>query len=123
MKRPAWTTVALCCSWIGGAAAADRVPLGVLNAYQVFDPASNEPVINIALDRGGRAKMAEFSAKNVGRVAHLYVDDTVVAVPVIREPVLGGYLQVAKAFSVEEATEFAVRLRNETATLSIALGD
>lgn len=120
MNRIVWAIAAIGGLWIGSASAADRVPLGIMNATQAFDPISSAPVVNIMLDRAGGAAMAEFSAENVGRVVDLYIDDEIVSSPLVREPILGRSLQISGSYSVEEATALAVRLRNAEAIMSIA---
>lgn len=82
------------------------------SAMTGMDPITNEPVVNLAFDERGGAQLARLTSENVGRQMAVVLDDEVLMAPIINEPVLGGRLQVAGGFTVEEADRLAIILNS-----------
>jgi preprotein translocase subunit SecD len=52
------------------------------------------PVVEIELSPDGRQRFAALTQAQLGHRAAIVIDDEAVAVPVVREPILGGRVQV-----------------------------
>jgi preprotein translocase subunit SecD len=102
-------------------ALAEPVPLGVKSANLAFDPTTGEPVLAIALTATSARDFAKLTANNVGRILDLSIDDAVVASPVIREPILTGYVQVTGDFDAPTLRDIADRLVAGTAKVTVEL--
>lgn len=82
------------------------------SAVTGMDPMTNEPVVNLAFDERGGRQLARLTSENVGGQMAVVLDDEVLMAPIINEPVLGGQLQVAGGFTVEEADQLAIILNS-----------
>jgi protein-export membrane protein SecD len=93
----------------------DEVPLmtgeDLVDAQTAFDQQLGIPVVNFKLTVGGARKFGDVTAKNVGRLFAIVLDDKVISAPVIREPILGGSGQISGSFTVESANDLAILLR------------
>ena len=81
------------------------------DAQAAFDQRTNEPVITFRFNNAGARAFARYTTENVGRPFAIVLDEVVLSVPVIREPILGGSGQVSGNFTVEAAKQLAVQLR------------
>jgi preprotein translocase subunit SecD len=96
------------------AAPADTLTIGgvafpqsdFLDARAIFDE-TGMPVIYVTLSPSGRAKLAKITQANVGKELPLLIGSRVLTKPVVREPILGGTLQISGMASVEEAKALA----------------
>jgi protein-export membrane protein SecD len=68
-------------------------------------------VVNFKLTVGGARKFGEVTAKNVGKLFAIVLDDKVLSAPVIREPILGGSGQISGSFTVQSANDLSILLR------------
>jgi protein-export membrane protein SecD len=93
----------------------DDVPLmtgeDLSDAQAAFDQQTNAPVVNFKLTVGGARKFGDVTAKNVGKLFAIVLDDKVISAPVIREPILGGSGQISGSFTVQAANDLAILLR------------
>jgi preprotein translocase subunit SecD len=97
--------------------------LQIESATPVFDARTKEPVISIRLtERSGRM-FAELTKENVGRRTEVRIDGKVVMSPIIREPILGGSLQVSGDFTLKDAQEIADRLNSGAARVEVEVVD
>ncbi|MGF6227000.1 preprotein translocase subunit SecD [Inquilinus ginsengisoli] len=71
------------------------------------DPFSASPVVELTLTPIGRDRLARATTANVGRILAVLVDDTLITAPIIREPILGGRVQISGLMTVAEATDLA----------------
>ncbi len=83
----------------------------IIFAAAGLDPMTNDPVINISLDEEGGRRFAQLSSQNIGKRFAIVIDDEVVSAPIIREPILGGALQISGGFPYEEAEQLAIMLQ------------
>jgi preprotein translocase subunit SecD len=82
----------------------------VLRAISAIDENSGEPVVLVYLDKIGAVEFARMTkAIFFGRLA-VIVDGSIVTAPMVREPILGGQLQIDGAFTPEQAAALALRL-------------
>jgi preprotein translocase subunit SecD len=105
-----WGAIAVVSIWFNTIAAGEPVMIEVAQAEPAFDQRTNEPVISIKLTEASGRVIASLTQKYVGKPMAMRVDGREVMKPVIREPILGGALQVSGRFSVDEAKTIAQRL-------------
>jgi SecD-like export protein len=97
--------------------------LQIENAAPIIDERTKQPVITIRLtERSGRM-FAELTKNNVGRRTEVRIDGKVVMSPIIREPILGGSLQVSGDFTLKDAQELADRLNSGAARVEVEVVD
>ena len=77
-------------------------------------PESQQPIVIFRFNARGTRRFAHITADNVGRPFAIVVDDQVVSVSVIREPITGGSGQISGNFTLEEANSVAMLLRSGT---------
>jgi preprotein translocase subunit SecD len=90
--------------------AGEVVVLEVASASADIDPRVHLPIISIKLSETSKTKMGEITTKNVGRVMALRVDGRELLKPVIREPIVGGALQISGSFTTQETKDLVKRL-------------
>ncbi len=96
------------------AAPADTLTIGgvafphsdFLDARAIFDE-TGAPVIYVTLSPTGSTKLAKVTQSNVGKELPLQMGTRVLTKPFVREPILGGTLQISGLSSVEEARKLA----------------
>src|SRR5262245_3309525 len=86
----------LCLAFVSaGMAQSPPLRLQIEKATAAFDERTKEPVVTFRLtERSGRL-FAEFTKMNIGRTIEIRVDGKVIMKPIIREPILGGSVQVS----------------------------
>jgi preprotein translocase subunit SecD len=114
-----WCTLPVASIWSISLASAQPVVLEVARAEARFDQRTNAPIVAITLTEASARLFGEFTAKNVGRMTELRVDGRVVSRLVIREPILGGQLQISGQLTVEEARDIADRLSRGAAKVEV----
>lgn len=117
--------VLLAAALIGAAStlAAHAAPLGltIVKATAGPDRPAGMAVVVIDLDPASTAAFGTFTTENVGRQVALSIGGNVVTSPVIREPILGGRLEVS-GMDKEEARRLAQDL-TAGAPLSVDIVD
>jgi len=82
----------------------------VTKASAAIDPRIGLSIINLTLSEKSGRLLAKITQENLGRTMHLRVDGNIIMSPVIREPILGGSLQISGDFSLKEAESTANRI-------------
>jgi preprotein translocase subunit SecD len=77
-----------------------------LDARAIFDE-TGAPVIYVTLSRTGSAKLAKVTRTNIGKELPLRIGSRILTKPIVREPILGGTLQISGLTSLEEAQKLA----------------
>jgi preprotein translocase subunit SecD len=77
-----------------------------LDARAIFDE-SGAPVIFVTFGPKGAAKLARVTKAWIGKPLPLTIGPRVLMKPVVREPILGGTVQISGIASVEEARALA----------------
>ncbi len=72
---------------------------------------TQEPIVSFRFTARGTRDFARITGDNVGRPLAIVLDNAVIAVPVIREPILGGSGQISGGFALQEANDLAILLR------------
>jgi preprotein translocase subunit SecD len=86
----------------------------IIDAAPGFDPQSQQPISSFRFNARGTRRFAHVTEDNVGRPFAIVVDDEVLSVSVIREPILGGSGKISGNFTLEEANDIVMRLRSGT---------
>ena len=97
---------------------AEPLLLGVADAAPGFDQRTNDPIISVRLVREGAVAFAQFTQQYVGRKVEVRVDGKTLVKPIVREPILGGFLQISIG-SATEAQTLATALRSGKAKLEV----
>jgi preprotein translocase subunit SecD len=86
----------------------------IIDAAPGFDPQSRQPTASFRFNARGTRRFAHVTEANVGRPFAVVLDDKVLSVSVIREPILGGSGIISGNFTLQEANDIAMRLRSGT---------
>jgi len=82
----------------------------IASAAQGFDPVWGQPIVSLVLTDAGRDRLAAFTRTHVGKTLAITVDGALLVAPVIREPIMGGTLQIAGMRSFVEAQDLVRKL-------------
>jgi len=69
------------------------------------------PVVSFKLNNTGAKIFGDISSKNIGRAIAIVLDEKILSMPVVREPILGGTGIISGNFSIASANELALLLR------------
>ena len=86
----------------------------IIDVAPGFDSQSRQPVAFFRFNAHGTRRFAHITEDNVGRTFAIVLDDRVLSVSVIREPILGGSGQISGNFTLEQANTIAMLLRSGT---------
>jgi preprotein translocase subunit SecD len=103
------------------AALAAALSLTVLKAEAIADRATGEPVVSITFDAASTEAFAAFTRDNVGRKTVVRIDGEDVMSPIIREPILGGEVQISGSMTMADAKALAARLSSGDARIEVEL--
>jgi preprotein translocase subunit SecD len=82
---------------------------------------SNDSVVDLFMTDASKLAFAEFSARNVGKQLDVRVNGRTVMKPVIREPITGGRITIAGAFSTSDAKQLAENLMSGSAKVEMEI--
>ncbi len=94
---------------IASAAAATAEPLAVevTDVAPILDEQTKRPMIVFKMSPASTKLFAELTTNNLGRVLELRIDGKTVMSPVIREPILGGSVQVSGDWTLRQTKDLA----------------
>lgn len=75
-----------------------------------FDPQTGQPVVGIDFTDEGAAIFAKLTEENIGAVMPIILDNSILMMPQINEPIYGGSAVISGDFRVEDAKQLAVQL-------------
>ena len=84
-----------------------------------LDQHTGEPIIVFAFNGEGTRQFGQATKENVGRLFAILLDELVISVPLIREPILSGSGKISGNFTEQSTKDIAVLLR--TGALPTAL--
>jgi len=84
----------------------------VADARQGFEQQTNAPNVQITFNAAGGNRFARVTQANVGKPFAIIVDNQVISVANINEPILGGSAVINGGFTVESANQLAIALRS-----------
>jgi len=93
----------------------------IADASAGYDPITNDPVVNIRFDETGARKFAQMTQANLDRRIAIVLDEEVLSAPIIREPILGGEVQISGSMTAEEAQELAIILQSGSLPVPVAI--
>jgi preprotein translocase subunit SecD len=83
----------------------------ISDAAPSFAPGTKDPVVSFHFNGRGTRRFAHLTEENIGKPIAIALDDKVISAPVIREPIVGGSVQISGNFTLEEANSVAMLLR------------
>ncbi|TCL67291.1 protein translocase subunit secF /protein translocase subunit secD [Rhizobium sp. BK251] len=83
----------------------------IVDAKPGFDPQTNEPVVSFTLNAAGAARLETSTREHAGGSFAVVLDDQVISITAIHEPITGGAGQIAANFSAEGAEDLSILLR------------
>jgi preprotein translocase subunit SecD len=87
----------------------------ITDAAPGFDPATHQPIASFRFNAHGTRRFAQVTQDNVSKPFAIVLDDQVLSVSVIREPILGGSGVISSGnFTLEDANTMAMMLRSGT---------
>ncbi len=81
----------------------------VKGAQLEFDRTTNLPQINIQFNDEGAKIFEDLTDRNVGRPLAIFLDNSLIEMPIVQERISGGRAQITGDFSVDEAKEIVQR--------------
>ncbi len=82
----------------------------LVDAQPSFDQ-NNQPAVSFRLNPAGGRIFGEYTARNIGNLFAIVLDDSVISAPVIQSHIPGGSGIITGRFSIEESTQLAIQLR------------
>lgn len=104
-----------------GCALADPLVLAVKSAEVAFAHGTNQPVLRLTLTPESAKAFGELTAANVGRVVELRLDGKLMMAPVVREPIVGGAIEISGDFVPAELKDVADRIAKGDAKVEVAV--
>ncbi|MGK9165960.1 hypothetical protein KXR53_06665 [Inquilinus limosus] len=95
----------------------------IASAAVRIDPTSASPVVELTLTLAGRDHLARATTDNVGRILAVLIDEALITAPIIREPILGGRVQISGLMTAAEATDLARLLAGAVGRSDRSLAD
>lgn len=93
-----------------------------LKSAQVqFDSNTRQPLVSITFDDAGKAKFADITGANVGKVLAIFLDGQPISTPVIKDQIKDGSAVISGNFTPEEAKTLARDLRYGALPVPITL--
>lgn len=71
---------------------------------------NNQPIVVFRFDPKGTSRFAKATSQNVGKSFAIVLDNQVISVPAVREPILDGLAQVSGNFTVQNANDLVTLL-------------
>src|SRR5262249_28776006 len=91
-------------------AVAEPPAIEVTDVAPILDERTKQPLITIKMTPASGKQLAEITTQNVGRKLELRIDGKTVMTPVIREPILGGSMQISGGLTLRETKDLADRI-------------
>ena len=82
----------------------------IVSAYPTFDY-NNQPTVGFRFNANGARTFGDFTTNNIGNQVAIVLDGEILSAPTIMSPIVGGEGIITGAFTVDEATSFAVVLQ------------
>lgn len=84
----------------------------LVDAIPAWNRESSQAVILFRFNSNGARRLAQVTRDNVGSALAVVLDQNVVSAPVIREPILGGSVEISGDFTAEQARDLALQVRS-----------
>lgn len=83
----------------------------VSGSEAVRDPKTGESVVSLSFDHAGAAAFAEATGRLTGQRIGIYMDETLISAPVVRQAITDGTAMISGMNSPEEAKQLAEKIR------------
>lgn len=83
----------------------------VNSSEAVRDPNTGESVVSLSFDRAGAEAFAEATKKMTGKRIGIYMDETLISAPVVKQAITGGTAMINGMDSPEEAKALSEKIR------------
>jgi preprotein translocase subunit SecD len=77
-----------------------------------FAPQSHDPIASFRFNARGARHFAQITTDNISKPFAIVLDDQVISMSVIREPITGGTAQISGNFTLEDANTIVMLLRS-----------
>ncbi|MFD2525458.1 protein translocase subunit SecDF [Flavihumibacter stibioxidans] len=84
----------------------------ITDAYQDFNPVTNQVTVNMTMSKQGEKIWAKMTGDNVGRAIAIVLDDIVYSAPNVNEAITGGNSQISGSFTVQEGQDLSNILKS-----------
>ena len=91
----------------------------VADARQGFEQQTNAPNVQITFNGIGGNRFARVTQANVGKPFAVVVDNQIVSVANINEPILGGQAVINGGFTIDSANQLAIALRSGKLSINL----
>ena len=81
----------------------------ITSAQLDFDQRTNAPYISFVLNDDGAKIFADLTSKNVGKPIAIFLDNQLIEMPTVNEPITGGRAQITGKFTIDEAKTLVER--------------
>lgn len=81
----------------------------VTSARVELDQITGKPLVNLQFNDDGGKLFEELTGKNIGKYIGIFLDSTLIELPVVREKITGGRAQISGDFTVETARALVER--------------
>lgn len=72
-------------------------------AHLEFDPTTRQPTVVLSFTAEGRELFATITRQNVGKVLAIFIDETPISMPVVREEITDGQAVISGGFTADDA--------------------
>ncbi len=86
-----------------------------------FNQTTLEPEVSLEFNKEGSKIFEDLTSQNIGKVLAIYIDNSPISLPVVRESISGGKAQISGSFNVEEAKGLTRNLNAGALTVRINL--
>lgn len=91
------------------------------HAFLEFNQNTREPIVSLQFNAEGTALFAKITKENVGKTVAIYLDNSPISTPVVREEISGGRAQISGNFTPIEAKTLVGRLNSGALPVPISL--
>ncbi|MEK7630311.1 MAG: protein translocase subunit SecD [Patescibacteria group bacterium] len=81
----------------------------VQSAQLNFDNLTRQPIVQIEFNSDGVALFEEITARNIGKPVAIFLDDSLIEMPTVREKISGGKAQISGQFTINSARQLIER--------------
>jgi protein-export membrane protein SecD len=82
------------------------------NATVAFDQSTGRPMVELTFNDAGADMFAALTKANIGKQIAIFLDGSPISAPTVQQEITGGKAVISGSFSVQEAKELALRLKN-----------
>jgi protein-export membrane protein SecD len=84
----------------------------LVEVQAAVDQYTNLPVIALKFNANGARQFARVTQENVQKPFAIVLDNEVLSAPIIRDPILGGVVQISGLFTSQQANDMALLMRS-----------